>query len=90
MRTVHEVRSIRLDGKVITFAQGRLEVTEDAPADFILEFETPAGHNLPSGAIEIEVADGRTYRGNGIDADPNPWSHRYINGLGMPSWVDAE
>lgn len=89
-RTAHAVRSIRLAGEAIAFSRGSLEVEEDAPRDFVLEFDTPGGHNLSNGAIEVEVADGRVYRGSGLDANPNPWSHRYVNGLGTPGWADGD
>jgi hypothetical protein len=85
------VMSIKVDGVVLDdfdFASATLRVIGPVP-DFVLDFRTAGGHNLrPAQAeLEIVVSDSRTYRGNGNDAMPNPWSHHYVNGLGVPGWA---
>lgn len=91
-RETFRVMSVRIAGEILTdvdLASATLQVIGPVP-DFVLDFRTPAGRVLPGDQVQLEavVSDGRTYRATGIDAMPNPWSHRYVNGLGVPGWAD--
>jgi hypothetical protein len=37
-------------------------------------------------SIEVTLLDGRVLVAQGVDAEPSPWSHRYVNGLSEPRW----
>lgn len=85
------VMSIKVDDEILSdfdIGSATLQVIGPVP-DFVLDFRTAGGHNLPTDQAELEVvvSDGRTYRAKGIDAMPNPWSHHYVNGQGVPGWV---
>jgi hypothetical protein len=85
----HVVRSISIAGEPLAGVTSAVLRVIDEPRDFELTFETLEGQVLPNDQAELEivVADGRTYRATGVDAQPNPWRHRYVNGRGRPGWV---
>jgi len=80
------VASIRVDGEAITFVDAWLAITDDPP-DFELCFTTQSAPLGTVVAIEITLLDGRILQAQGVDAEPSPWSHRYVNGLGEPRWT---
>ena len=82
------IRSIRVDGTLVPFFDGWLIRTDDPP-DFELYFTTQSGALGRVASLEVTLADGRILRAQGLDAEPDPWSHRYVNGLGEPQWTEA-
>ena len=80
------VASIRIDGEPISFVEAWVTVTDDPP-DLELWFTTQSAALGTVVSLEIAMLDGRILRAQGVDAEPSPWSHRYVNGIGEPRWT---
>lgn len=79
------VASIRVDGEAVPFVDAWLAITDDPP-DFELCITTQSAPLGTVVSIEVTLLDGRVLVAQGVDAEPSPWSHRYVNGLGEPRW----
>jgi hypothetical protein len=82
------VARVTVDGERLPTIDAWLVVTDDPP-DFELCITTQA---RPLGTVvrlEVVLADGRVMCAQGVDADPSPWTHRYVNGVGDPIWTKA-
>jgi len=80
------VASILIDGEAVPFVVAWLAMTDD-PADFELCFTTQVGRLGTVVSLEVTLLDERVLLAQGVDAEPSPWSHRYVNGIGEPRWT---
>ena len=80
------VASIRIDGEAVSFVVAWLAITDDPP-DFELCFTTQSARLGTVVSLEVTLLDERVLLAQGVDAEPSPWSHRYVNGIGEPRWM---
>ena len=80
------VASIRIDGEAVSFVVAWLAITDD-PLDFELCFTTRSARLGTVVSLEVTLLDQRILLAQGVDAEPSPWSHRYVNGIGEPRWT---
>lgn len=84
--SVHDVRTIRLDRKVIAFLNGTLEMRPSPNGGFLLDFESRFDRVIGSGTIEVETVDDRTYLAHGFDPGPSKRRHRLANDSRKHGW----
>ena len=80
------VASIRIDGEAVSFVVAWLAITDD-PLDFELCFTSQSARLGTVVSLEVTLLDERVLLAQGVDAEPSPWSHRYVNGIGEPRWT---
>ncbi len=79
---------ICIDGEPVPFVEAWLAITDDPP-DFELCLTTQSRALGTVVALQVGLPDGRTLRAQGVDAEPDRWTHHYVNGIGLPHWTSA-